>query len=260
MGQTGQHTLAPAITNIEGEVWAGDEGPRLWFESMLDSGATYPSLHTEDFGNLGIDSNNYGCQSVQRMRTASGYSNSRIYELYVSVLDHDGRQLVDSTDPVYPSPCPLYLGSLCPVVECSLPMTIDPNGMETEHRLSGILPFLACYVSSTPSRGIMYLGEDRNDVLGHNKMPGQKKWDISIGNRLRDNTVLHEDMFDKPKINFSHRNGQIIDEDHLVDPHVSVLTIMKGTPRERIIRSDETDRAEEWTRSQQKAWVFRPRY
>jgi len=257
MPQTIGTKLLPATMNLEGSVWAGNEGPRLWFESMLDSGATLPSLHKEDFVNLGIDNNTYGCQSVQSFTTASGAVNSRIYELFVCVLDHNGRHLVDSNDPVFPPPAASYLGSLCPVCVCTLPKTVDANGIETEHRLSGILPFLACYVSSTPSRGIIYLGEDRNDVLGHNKMPGQKKWDISIGNRTRDDTVLPEHTFDKPKIKFTHRDGQLIDEDDLVEPHVSFLSMGKGDDKREKAR---TDPAKDWIKSQQRGWQFRKRY
>ncbi|TDZ20581.1 hypothetical protein Cob_v006362 [Colletotrichum orbiculare MAFF 240422] len=43
-------------------------------------------------------------------------------------------------------------------------------------RLSGLLPFKVCYVQSTPGLRTMWLGEDRRDVLGAHRMPGQMRW------------------------------------------------------------------------------------
>jgi hypothetical protein len=93
--------------------------------------------------NLGIDLNWYGAQSVQGLTSANGSVYSRLLELYVSVLDDDGKQLVREDDAVWPK-YNHYLGGLCPVVQTANPLTYDANGMEQSYRLSGTLPFLAC--------------------------------------------------------------------------------------------------------------------
>ena len=56
----------------------------------------------------------YGAQSVTPCYTASGLSINRLFELFVSVLDNDGKQLVDPNNAVYPL-SHKYLGGLCPV-------------------------------------------------------------------------------------------------------------------------------------------------
>ncbi|KAH7379869.1 hypothetical protein BKA64DRAFT_750017 [Cadophora sp. MPI-SDFR-AT-0126] len=53
-----KHPSDPRIVNCQ------DEGPRLSFCTLLDSGATFPALHQEDFDALGIDMATYGAQSV----------------------------------------------------------------------------------------------------------------------------------------------------------------------------------------------------
>lgn len=81
---------------------------------IIIAGATFPSLHQEDFDALGIDMASYGAQSVTPCYTASGLSINRLFELFVSVLDNDGKQLVDPNNAVYPL-SHKYLGGLCPV-------------------------------------------------------------------------------------------------------------------------------------------------
>jgi hypothetical protein len=98
------------------KVQCGEHGPRLSFRCLLDSGATLPSLHTLDLYNLGIKPVQYEAQSVIRMVTANGGKVVRVFELFVCVLDEDGKQLVDKNDPIYPQ-TPYYLGSMCPVAE-----------------------------------------------------------------------------------------------------------------------------------------------
>jgi len=123
---------------------------------------------------LEVDPAWYAAQTVQSFDAANGPVTSRIYELYVCVLDHNGKQLVDPNDAVWPF-AHKYLGSLCPVAQSPQPLQFDENGIENSFRLSGMMPFVACYVSSTPGRNTLFLGEDRNDVLGSHRMPGQKK-------------------------------------------------------------------------------------
>ncbi|PVH83983.1 hypothetical protein DL98DRAFT_652057 [Cadophora sp. DSE1049] len=278
-----KHPSDPRIVNCQ------DEGPRLSFRSLLDSGATFPSLHQEDFDSLGIDMASCGAQSVTPCYTAAGISINRLFELFVCVLDNDGKQLVDPNNAVYPL-SHKYLGGLCPVSLSIVPITWDTEGRETNHRLSGIssrilvfilililtsqtptplpkektstltalptqLPFVASYVSSTPTRNTLFLGEDRNSVLGSHRMPGQKKWSIEIPRIV---PGLPDDRFGEPKIRFVHRKGRLVDEDDDFKDHVSYLTVYNengfelkkvandpGTRQRELVETLERERREE---------------
>jgi hypothetical protein len=83
-----------------GKVDCGSAGPKLAFKSMLDSGATYPTLHQEGLMNLGVDPTWYAAQIVQNFDSANGSVTSRFYELYGCVLDDNAKQLVNPNDAV----------------------------------------------------------------------------------------------------------------------------------------------------------------
>jgi hypothetical protein len=206
-------------------------GPKQAFRSMLDSGATYPSLYREDFHKLMIDEHNYAAQSVEILNTANGVLRSRLFELFVCVLDEQQKQLVDEAHCAWPYHAK-YLGGLCPVVEAQGTIQYDPMGKEISNRLSGLLPFVACYMSSTPTRNTLFLGEDRKDVLGSHRMPGHRKWDIAlpVGPPIGD--YITWGRYGDPKTTFSHRNGKIIDEDDPNSDFASTVTFMKGTNQE----------------------------
>ncbi|KAH7327058.1 hypothetical protein BKA65DRAFT_539736 [Rhexocercosporidium sp. MPI-PUGE-AT-0058] len=252
-----RHPENPNLVNCQAE------GPRLSFRSMLDlyhkclhisfeslAGATFPSLHNEDLLSLNIDMANYSAQSVSACQTANGVVMVRLFELFVCVLDNDGKQLVDPNNAVYPL-SHKYLGGLCPVSQCPTPLTWDANGIPTPHRLSGILPFLASYVSSTPTRNTLYLGEDRNSVLGAHRMPGQRKWSIELGPIV---PGLPFDRYGEPKIRFSHRGGRLVDEDDAAREGVSYLVVNgeggedgegEGQGRRVVVVSDPATRQRE---------------
>ena len=116
-------------------------------------------------------------------------------------------------------------------------MQYDENGLERPFRLSGILPFLACYISSTPGRNTLFLGEDRNDVLGTHRMPGQKKWVIQMPPLQLASSIPFE-AYGNPHIMFSHRGGQIVDIDRRDKKHASTLIFMPGTAEEEVIEND----------------------
>jgi hypothetical protein len=118
---------------------------------------------------------------VIRMVIANGEKVVRVFELFVGVLDEDGRQLVNKNDPVCPH-APYYLGSMCPVAEIEGRVQHDEQGREICLRLSGMLPFVACYVSSAPTRDGTHLEEDRNDVLGSHKMPWAEEMELGRTN------------------------------------------------------------------------------
>jgi hypothetical protein len=237
IGQTQLTREEPYFTrDAQGRVDCGSVGPRLAFKSMLDSGATYPTLHQEDLFNLGVDSLWYAAQTIQTFQAAAGPVTTRIYELYVCVLDNNCKQLVNSKDAVYPN-SHKYLGSLCPVAQSPQPLQYDENGIEDGFRLSGILPFVACYMSSTPTRNLLFLGEDRNDVLGAHRMPGQKKWTIEMPPTEPAGGVPF-DRYGNPNITFRHREGRIVDIDRTDKKHASTLIFLGGTAEEAIVQND----------------------
>ncbi|KAG4434784.1 hypothetical protein IFR05_009719 [Cadophora sp. M221] len=223
------------------------EGPRLSFRTLLDSGATYPSLHEEDFAGLQIDMNSYAAQSATECLTASGPLMTRLFELFVCVLDDAGKQLIDPNNALFPL-SHKFIGGLCPVVLSFVPQTQEPDGTPllhsipplpkqqsnlfppqepsplTPHRLSGIFPFLASYVSSTPTLNTLYLGEDRNSVLGAHRMPGQRKWSIDTP-PPPDKANLPFERYGEPKVRFSHRKGRLVDQDDETRDHVSYLVV-----------------------------------
>ncbi|KUJ23871.1 uncharacterized protein LY89DRAFT_726923 [Mollisia scopiformis] len=213
------------------------DGPRLCYRSMMDSGATFPTLHNEDLVALGISSQDYGAQSMAMVQTAAGPSYTRMWELFVCVLDENGKQLVNAFDAVYPL-SHHYLGGLCPVMNSLTNLQYDEQGIEIPARLSGMVPFTACYVSSTPTRNYMFLGEDRNDVLGSHRMPGQKKWAIEMD---AIEPGMPFDRYGNPKTSFNHRDGLITDVDHPNMSHCSTITFLGGQPDETVIVSNPSN-------------------
>ncbi len=235
------------LTSEEGLVYCQSEGPKLAFSSLLDSGATFPSLYHDDFHLLGIDANNYAAQTIETLETANGKVHARTYEMFVSPLDQATLEsLVDENDAVWPYHAK-YLGGLCPVTTVVNETTEpDENGFVPNQRLSGLLPFLACYVTSTPTRNNIFLGEDRNDVMGGHKTPGHRRWDICMPSIQ----TMHHNLFQTyrdPKIRFSHRNGMIINEDRDDIRHASTTTTRPVAATETVIHHNpraECDEAE----------------
>ena len=238
---------ANMLTTEEGLVYCQSEGPKLAFCSLLDSGATFPSLCPSDFHLLGIDADNYAAQTIETLETANGRVHARTYEMFVSPLDQDTMEsLVDENDAVWPYHAK-YLGGLCPVTTVINEITQpDENGYIPNQRLSGLLPFLACYVTSTPTRNNIFMGEDRNDVMGGHKTPGHRRWDISMPSTQ---TMSHEMFraYRDPKIRFSHRDGMIVNEDRNDIRHASTTTTRPGYATEIVIQHNpraECDEAE----------------
>ena len=219
------------ITGPGGTVNCGPPGPKLTIRSLLDSGATYPSLYASDFRSLGVYPAFYPAQSLVELQTANGIITERIYEMHVELTAENGQSLVDPMDPVNPA-YPLYIGGLTPVcligTDDSPPL--DPNGLENGIRLSGIMPLLAAYISSTPSKNIILFGENRNDVLGAHKIPPVRRWMVGLSQDPSDRS--HWVKFQDPMITFSHRRGLILDQD--TGRGASTLTVNAGMgPLER---------------------------
>ncbi|KAI9870364.1 MAG: hypothetical protein M1830_004336, partial [Pleopsidium flavum] len=206
-------------------VHCGGEGPKLCFRSLLDSGATYPSLYPSDFRALGVYPPFYPAQSLVNILTANGAVTESIYEIHVEVSDEGGQSLVDPVDPINPA-FERYIGGLSPVVMLSAEdsPSLNENGWEENLRLSGIMPFLASYVSTTPTKNMMLFGENRNDVLGGHKIPPFRRWMVGLPQDASDRTYW--DNFRDPQITFSHRRGLILDQD--TGPAISKLTVNVG--------------------------------
>lgn len=209
--------------NQAGEVWCQDRALPLCFRTLLDSGATFPSLHPKDFCMLGINPLIYGAQSLDIITTAGGQVTCRVFELFSAILNADNQHLVKENDAVWPFSFK-FLGGLTPVIELNHDIGYDAEGNEVTNRLSGLLPFLACYVGSAPTKSVLWLGEDRNDVLGHHRMPGQRKWAVDMAPIGQ--FQPGPDKFGNPKIAFSHRGGVIMDIDHPSIRHRSDITFL----------------------------------
>lgn len=212
---------------IGNTVYCQNYGPRLLFKSLLDSGATYPSLFPDDFEALGVAPELYGAQSVITMETSNGTINSRIYEMHVEIAGNEGTPIIDPTNPLQPA-FPHYIGGLSPVVLDDKIRPLYENGELGGQRLSGVMPFLAPYLSITPGTRTVLMGEDRNDVLGAHKMPPQRRWLVDLDHHLVSRE--HWDKYDNPMITFRHRNGLVIDED--LAPGVAKFTVCVGQPDE----------------------------
>lgn len=240
--QIPEHLNQDFLKSPDGRIYCQQEGPCLAFRSLLDSGATLPSLYSADFLDLGIDPQLYSAQTIEILGTANGTVESRSYELHVFVLDENLGSLVDPANAVWPLHGK-YIGGLMPVVSCTESGETNPDGMVYNMRLSGMLPFLGCYVSSTPTRNKIFFGEDRNDVLGAHRMPGQRRWDISMPS-TEPVSAPNWERWQNPKIRFTHRAGQVVDQDVEDRTGASTLTINGGTPLEMTVVSDPATQCE----------------
>lgn len=231
--------------------------PRVCFKMLLDSGATHPSLHNTDLQYLGIDRKKYPAQTHIAVATAeSATAIARVYEMRIDVCRHNGESLVGD-DPVFPHER-RQLGGIAPVMVLveSTPDESQPlsewyqeaveNGEDVsekamaqrykgsqESRLSGMFPFQVCYFAGVPGKSVFWFGEDRRDVLGADRMPGQQRWE----SHLRVQGVQRPEEvagLDRPTVIFDHQlDGlRLIDTDSGEDPRTSLLTI-EGTTRTR---------------------------
>ncbi|KAJ4261519.1 hypothetical protein NW762_006946 [Fusarium torreyae] len=223
--------------------------PRVCFKMQLDSGATHPSLHNSDLDYIGIDRETYPAQTHTSVETANSSTVARIYEMRVDVCRHNGESLVGD-NPVYPEDR-RQLGGIVPVMvlvestdDQSEPLDewykealkngegISEEAMaeryrgQKESRLSGMLPFQVCYFSGAPGNSTFWFGEDRRDVLGADRMPGQQRWErhkAAQGAKRPDEVA----DLDRPTVVFKHQKNdmRLLDVDSREDPSASVLTL-----------------------------------
>lgn len=245
----------------EWEVRDDDEGLRCFFLMQLDSGASLPCLYEADLKVLGIDPQTYPPQTQIIMSTAMGRTNSRLYELRIDVCKYNGQSLVGE-DPVWPrerhelggiSPVAVINSSDKPPKGSSGPMTLEEiKALErkgedvseeamakrrkrtAEVRLSGMLPFKCCYLGCAPGQKLWF-GEDRRDVLGADRMPGQRRYELFQVPKFQQ-LPLELGSVDRPKaITFEHQVGQrcIIDKDIEDHPGASIITVRDGLATEQ---------------------------
>ncbi|KAI0021127.1 hypothetical protein F4780DRAFT_790581 [Xylariomycetidae sp. FL0641] len=141
--------------------------------SILDTGATFPMIARKDMQGFQIDLDRYAAQGVMSINVVEGTVDQRFYEMYVNVCDEFGKGLVGDGDDAVWQDQPRNLGGFYPV------QVSNDNNPRPGYgdRLSGMVPFEACYISSAPTMRQIWLGEDRRDVLGASRMPGQLRFD-----------------------------------------------------------------------------------
>lgn len=204
--------------------------PHVYFDLLLDSGATFPLIYKHDLGAMGVNPDTYPAQTVVDITSVDGSFVTRLYELRVDIPASNGRSLVDPRRPVHPSERP-ELGAVVPVAILppqpphapppSSPVRLHDTRRGERHRrmtpglrLSGMLPFTACYVSVVPGSQTLWLGEDRRDVLGAFKFPGQRRLFCSHGGSKE--RGLREMAMAPPAVRFEHQltgGGKLVDED-----------------------------------------------
>ncbi|KAH8714330.1 hypothetical protein BGZ61DRAFT_587113 [Ilyonectria robusta] len=234
------------------------DGPRCFFLMHLDSGASVPSLHETDLTMLGIDLCAYPPQTEMSMATANGIIEMPMLEMRVDVCQHDGTPLVGD-NPVWPRERH-ELGGIVPVTVMpgsDVLIEGDSGGLTAkvlekrrqqgedvsqkalagrgkayaEMRLSGMLPFQVCYSACAPGL-TPWFGEDRRDVLGADRMPGQRRneWHKGI---LSQEAPVEVEITERPRlIVFEHELGharRLRDVDVLGRPGASITTLIDGS-------------------------------
>ncbi|KAI2616012.1 hypothetical protein GGR54DRAFT_641821 [Hypoxylon sp. NC1633] len=177
--------------------------PANLFVMLLDCGATMPSLTKLDVERLEILPDKYPAQGVITINSVTSARPRRFYELYVSVCSDRGESLVSEGDQaVWPGER-RTLGGLYPV-------WIDEDktrNVSIVDRLSGMVPFDSCYMSSAPTMRQFWLGEDRRDVLGAKRLPAHLRFDTSKHLKLnypREFKRLQERMKTPDQVIFVH--------------------------------------------------------
>lgn len=205
--------LAGFQTDASGQVNCGEGGQYYEATSLLDSGASLASLYTTDLKEMGIVKKYYSAQGFCHFNMANGAKlKSRVYEVYVEVNGNEGTPIIDPQNPIVPNR--RVVGGIFPVTE--IPETIDDPYSDASYginnRLSGIMPFLSSYVSFVPGSNVMLLGENRNDIIGHYKMPPFKVWDF-YGSQ-KPEIVAHFNYMENPILHFEHRDENITETDY----------------------------------------------
>ncbi|KAI1421525.1 hypothetical protein F5Y12DRAFT_718383 [Xylaria sp. FL1777] len=188
--------------------------------TLLDSGATFPIILESDLARLNMNVSEYPAQGVMDVNIVGGKSKLRFYEMHVSICSEDGTSLVgQGNEAVWPTE-PRSLGGFCPVLAQR-----DPAGsVSFVQRLSGMMPFDACYMSSAPGMARIWLGEDRRDVLGTSRLPAHFRFDtdktfifqypeefesLRQAARTPDRVIFLHEFPDKPNLLFTDSDTKV---------------------------------------------------
>lgn len=157
-----------------------DTGPAVFFDMLLDSGAEVPILLHHDFRALGYTEKDMNAATVVQLNAAAGQNSTALcFELLVGLDLHQGSSSSSSSpggNDLRPVGRRHYFFPTR-VVKLRPAIKPPPSGGYSGERLSGILPFLAYYVSSAPGRDEICIGDERADVLGTQKMPAGLRYD-----------------------------------------------------------------------------------
>ena len=232
---TTKATAGPASTKRTGAetyTLADDPtAPRLHFDLLLDSGATFPLLYEQDISALGIDLKTYPAQTATGIAGISQSFSTRLYELRAEISDANGASLVDPARAVWPGER-RELGAVVPVAVVppqgphvrppDSPVQLRADGARRRKRplsrapglrLSGMLPFMACYASVVPGSSTLWLA----DVLGAHKFPGQRRLFCKDGDEWeRGLREMAARSAKAPAVRFEHElegGGMVVDEE-----------------------------------------------
>lgn len=145
-----------------------EDGPAIFFDMLLDSGAELPLLLHEDFDLLGFTKQDMNAASVLELNTAAGMvSTALCFELLV------GLELGNSRAEYWQDYAEYSQARFFPtrVVKLAPNIKAPAYGAFSGDRLSGMLPFLAYYLASAPGNSQIWLGEKRAEVLRAENMP-----------------------------------------------------------------------------------------
>jgi hypothetical protein len=200
-------------TSLPGTTIPDTDGPRIVWDTLLDTGATLPCLFEGDLPRLGIDRYSYAAQSSRTIATADSVIETRVYELDVGVCGGGGevgdllglggggggnptpfspclspRRTLYPPPNKPPNPSPPKKDPESDSLTCTVPVVFFagsssdfPSDQHTPDRLSGILPFHLCYLSSAPGNFKLWMGETKGDVIGPGKLPGLMRYGGVIG-------------------------------------------------------------------------------
>ncbi|KAI1326162.1 hypothetical protein F5Y16DRAFT_422091 [Xylariaceae sp. FL0255] len=225
------------ISDTQSQVEQKYEYISIYLDTLLDSGCTLPLIFDTDLARLQVDVTTYPAQGAADISVVGGSRKMRFYEMRVSVTTPQGDTLVgDGNEATWPDEDRL-LGGLFPVI-----VQKHPGGSDGYlHRLSGFVPFEACYISSAPNKRRLWFGEDRRDVLGTSRLPAHCRYD---SNKVFDPVLpqefedLKKDAQTPSKIIFfheyPHHPGVVFTDTDVRDrPGKSELTIGRWEPKKK---------------------------
>jgi len=155
------------------------DGPPVFWSVLLDSGATLPCLFEGDLSRLEINPRTYAAQSARNISTADDAKVMRIYDLDVTICS-DLSAISPDTDVT-------TLGAVT-IAVVAIPGSVPDEASDPSRapdRLSGILPWHLCYVSSAPGNFKIWMGDERRDVLGAGRFPEKKLGQSSVSTPIQ---------------------------------------------------------------------------